>query len=129
LAEDLSTQYRHCAACVAAYAGCGQGEDAAPLDQKEHARLRQQALDWLRADLALWVKQLEDSPQSAPKVRDRMESWQRDPPFAGVRDREALAKLPKAERDTWRKFWAEVAATRDKAQGQSAAQGKGKKTP
>jgi hypothetical protein len=32
----------------------GQGEDADQLDANARARLRQQALDWLRADLAAW---------------------------------------------------------------------------
>jgi tetratricopeptide (TPR) repeat protein len=129
LAEDLSRAHRIVAAVAAALAGCGQGEDAAPLDKNERARLRQQALDWLRADLALWVKKLEDFPLFAERVRQEMENWQGNTCFAGVRDRVALAKLPQAERAAWRKFWGEVAATRAKAQGQSPAQGKGKKTP
>ncbi len=36
------------AACVDALAGSGQGKDAETLDAKEQARLRRQALDWLR---------------------------------------------------------------------------------
>jgi serine/threonine protein kinase/Flp pilus assembly protein TadD len=116
LAENLSPSHRQGAAICAVRAVCGLGEDAARLDEKERARLRQQALDWLRAELALWGKQLEGSPRSAPQVRQEMEGWQRYSDFAGVRDREALAKLPKAERDAWRKFWADVAATLARAQ-------------
>ena len=47
---------RYNAACTAALAGCGQGVDADKLDAKERARLRQQALDWLRADLKAYRK-------------------------------------------------------------------------
>jgi len=47
------------AARAAALAAARKGEDAAKLDTKEQARLRQQALDWLRADLALHTKQAE----------------------------------------------------------------------
>ncbi len=53
VADDLSGWYRYNAACCAARAGTGQGRDAARLDGKEKARLRGQALTWLRADLAL----------------------------------------------------------------------------
>jgi tetratricopeptide (TPR) repeat protein len=54
LADDLRFPNRRNAACSAALAGCGQGQDAAKLDDAERARLRRQALDWLRADLAAW---------------------------------------------------------------------------
>jgi hypothetical protein len=42
-------QYRYNAACCAALAAGGQGKDADKLDDKERARLREQACDWLRA--------------------------------------------------------------------------------
>src|SRR5262249_4245497 len=48
------TGHRFSAACSAVLAADGQGQDAAGLDDRERSRLRQQALDWLRADLALW---------------------------------------------------------------------------
>src|SRR5689334_13942472 len=53
LAADLTAGHRYDAACCAALAAAGQGEDAAKLDDKERARLRKQALEWLRAHLAL----------------------------------------------------------------------------
>ncbi|HTU90936.1 MAG TPA: tetratricopeptide repeat protein, partial [Gemmataceae bacterium] len=56
LADDLTVAHRYNAACYAALAAAGQGEDAAKLDDKEKARLRKQARDWLRADLALRTK-------------------------------------------------------------------------
>ncbi len=34
--------------------------------------------------------------------------WQQPPDFAGVRDKEALAALPEAEQEAWRKVWADV---------------------
>jgi serine/threonine protein kinase/Flp pilus assembly protein TadD len=48
--------HRYNAACAAALPGCGQGEDSQALGEPERARLRRQALDWLRADLAAWQK-------------------------------------------------------------------------
>ncbi len=53
---------RFAVAVAAALAGCGKGEDAAKLDDKERTRLRQQALTWLRADLEAWGKLLESQP-------------------------------------------------------------------
>src|SRR5581483_6078749 len=45
LAEELNS-HRYNAACAAALAGCGQGQDADKLDGKEKARLRGRALAW-----------------------------------------------------------------------------------
>src|SRR5262249_33100192 len=56
LAADLQQQHRYNAACAAALAGCGQGEDARALPDKVALRLRRQALDWLKADLAVYAK-------------------------------------------------------------------------
>jgi Tfp pilus assembly protein PilF len=108
LAEDLQAARRYSAACAAALAGCGQGKDAAELDDAERARLRRQALDWLTADLAVWAK-VADNTADRPRLRQKMQHWQQDSDFAGVRDAAALAKLPEAERAAWQKLWADVA--------------------
>ena len=52
---------------MAALAAGGFGGDATRLDAAERARLRGQALVWLRDDLGLWGKQLE---AGGPQVRD-----------------------------------------------------------
>src|SRR5262249_20915146 len=64
LETTLAKGHRYWAACVAALAGTGRGRDVPELGPVERARWRQQALDWLRADLALWADQLERSPDS-----------------------------------------------------------------
>jgi tetratricopeptide (TPR) repeat protein len=117
LAEKLgSPGSRYDAACAAALAGCGQGEDAKSLDDKEHARLRRQALDWLRADLAAWQKLLDKEPDKDPTAAaQQLAHWLEDPDFAGVRGHEALAKLPEAERRDWQKLWDDVEALRRRA--------------
>jgi serine/threonine protein kinase/Flp pilus assembly protein TadD len=115
LAADLQATHRYHAAVSAALAGCGQDQVAAGLSEKERARLRNQALEWLRADLALWTKQLETgSPKARQAVTDRMQEWQSDRSLAGVRDAPGLAALPAEERRLWQAFWADVAATRGK---------------
>jgi tetratricopeptide (TPR) repeat protein len=118
LADDLGKQFRYHAACSAALAAAGKGLDAAPLDGKERARLRRQALTWLRADLAAWGKLLEKDPKGArAAVAKTLRHWQQDPDLAPVRAREALSKLPEHERTEWGKLWADVDALRKKARG------------
>jgi tetratricopeptide (TPR) repeat protein len=53
LADDLAKGYRYQAAWTAALAAAGQGHDADKLVAGDKAKLRQQALAWLRADLKL----------------------------------------------------------------------------
>jgi serine/threonine protein kinase/Flp pilus assembly protein TadD len=112
LAERLGP-HRYNAACAAALAGCGQGKEADRLDDKERARLRRQALDWLRADLAAWGRLLDKGPdqaRAAARLIKVLQSWPADADFAGVRGPEALAKLPESERRPWQQFWDDVAA-------------------
>jgi tetratricopeptide (TPR) repeat protein len=120
LADDLKAAHRYKAACAAALAGCGKGEDAAKLDDREKARLRGQALSWLRADLARWTKELAAvKPPDRRQVAEIMRHWQQDSDLAGLREAAGLARLPDAERQAWKELWAEVAALLVKA-GQRA---------
>jgi tetratricopeptide (TPR) repeat protein len=116
LTGDQPSFLRYNAACAAALAGCGRGDGADKLDTSERARLRQKALDWLRADLAAWHKVLEgERSKAAPVVRQQMEHWLEDTDFAGVRGSDALTKLPEAEPQNWQKLWAEVDQLRQRA--------------
>jgi tetratricopeptide (TPR) repeat protein len=65
LADDLSQWHRYNAACFAAMAGCGQVKDVGKLEEKERARLRQQSLAWLLADLTAWGQRLDKEPDKA----------------------------------------------------------------
>jgi tetratricopeptide (TPR) repeat protein/serine/threonine protein kinase len=116
LAGDLSTGHRYDAACAAALAGCGQGKDSPPVADQEHARLRRQALDWLRADLGAWRERLDKEQDKArPTIVQQMTHWQCDPDLAGVRDPQALMRLPEVERQPWQKLWQDVQTLRDRA--------------
>jgi hypothetical protein len=75
LAEDLNAQHRYNAACTAALAGCGRGNDASKLSEPERARLRTKALAWLRADLAALRRALESKPANGPAVSRRLQHW------------------------------------------------------
>jgi tetratricopeptide (TPR) repeat protein len=117
-ARDLDRAYRYDAACCAALAAAGKGEDPAGLDDKERARLRQQARAWLTADLALWGEQAGDKDvQVRERVQKKLQQWQTEPDLAGVREPEALANLPEAERAGWRELWEAVRAVHKKAAG------------
>jgi hypothetical protein len=104
LADDLLGGHRYNAACCAALAASGRGEDD-PAPDEARARFRAQALAWLRADLTAWRRQ----PQArAPLVVQAFRHWQADPDLAGVRDEAALKALPDDERKDWQALWAEV---------------------
>jgi tetratricopeptide (TPR) repeat protein/serine/threonine protein kinase len=110
-ADDPRTQDRYNAACAAALAGCAKGVDAANTDEKERARLRRQALDWLRADLSAWGQLVQKRPLMAhATVLKTLRHWQQDTDFDGVRG-DALAKLPEPERRMWQQLWADVEQT------------------
>jgi hypothetical protein len=112
LAADLGAGHRYTAACSAALAAAGQGQEGAGLDAQERARWRTQALEWLRADLTLLGKQSADSsPRIRTEAQQRLRHWQRNPNLAGVRDAAALAGLSEAEQKEWRDLWADVART------------------
>jgi tetratricopeptide (TPR) repeat protein len=109
LADDVSRSHRYNAACAAVLAAAGQGKDAAQLGDPEKARLRGQALDWLEADLAFWTGLARtEQPPARSRVQQALRLWKGDPDLAGVRDPKGLARLPKAERQGWRKLWTAV---------------------
>ena len=46
-----------------------------------------------------------------------LQHWKEDGDLAGIRDPEALAKLPAEEQRVWRALWADVDALLQKAKG------------
>ena len=80
LGDDRRTQHRYNAACAAALAGAGQGKDVPPPDDVAKAKLRGQALDWLKADLGAWTKLLESGPpQARPAIVQTLQHWKVTP--------------------------------------------------
>jgi serine/threonine protein kinase/Flp pilus assembly protein TadD len=107
--DEKFAAYRHDAACAAARAGCGRGEDAGPLDERQRARWRKQALAWLRADLAACTKLVQNGkPKDRRLVFARLRHWQREQDLAGLREPAAVAQLPAAEQETCQRFWTDV---------------------
>jgi serine/threonine-protein kinase len=110
LAEELRAGRRLNAACAAALAGCGQGDDAAGFGETEREELRKQARDWLRLDLAAWARKV-NTGTAADRIvaRKTLARWRDDPDLAGLRDGRALEGLPPAERRECQALWQEVA--------------------
>jgi tetratricopeptide (TPR) repeat protein len=114
LATDPGAGHRYNAARAAALATAGQDEDAGKLDGAEGARLRRQALEWLRADLQAWGRRLDQEGNQAgvaAGTNQVLQRWLADADFAGVRGPAALARLPEAERQAWQTLWDDVATT------------------
>jgi serine/threonine-protein kinase len=110
LATSLGEGDRFRAAIDAVLAAAGQDEDAASRPAEEVIPLRRQALAWLRADLEASAQLLgQNDPGGQRLVQKRLTRWQSDPDLASVRDDQALAGLPEAERADWQKLWSEVA--------------------
>jgi eukaryotic-like serine/threonine-protein kinase len=117
LATNLNQQHRYNAARSAALAAAGQGEDARLLPDKVVVMFRRWALAWLRDDLTAYNK-IDPQNNAAAKraIRLRLTHWQHDPDLASLRDKEAVDKLPEAERDACRKLWADVATLLQRTQ-------------
>ncbi len=98
----------------------GQGSEKGRLAEPERAGKRRQALAWFRADLELMTRLRNEGKA----VNPALVTWQTDPALAGLHDTAGLAKLPAAEREDWRRLWAEVdawLAADPRAQGRAFA--------
>jgi hypothetical protein len=111
LADELQTGRRYGAARAAAMAGCGSGADGAKLSDAERSRWRQLARSWLRAELDAWARELE-SGRAAERAQARvaLARWRADPDLVGLRDADALDRLPVAERQKCRTLWRDLDA-------------------
>jgi hypothetical protein len=104
LGDDRQAPFRYNAARAAVDA-----------DDADRAKLRAQVLGWLQAELAAWSKVLEGDPKASATVGPTLLHWQAAADLAGVRDRDALDRLPEGERDRWRDLWNDVVGLPKKA--------------
>src|SRR5262249_18446194 len=100
--------HRYNAACAAALAAAGRGEDSRLLPDKVARMLRRQAWRWLEAERALWTRQVEQGQVGPSRLARILGGWQKDSSLAWVRAPEALARLDADDRQQWRNFWQEV---------------------
>ena len=110
LADDLGARNRLHASWAAALAGAGQGEDASGLDDNERAASAAKPSCGCERTLTAWDKRRQDDPKARPLIQKTLQEWQDYADLAGLRDTDALAKLPEAERVEWKKLWADVDA-------------------
>jgi tRNA A-37 threonylcarbamoyl transferase component Bud32 len=85
------------------------GEAVPPAAEAARARLRQQASELLRAEVATQARRLSGGDAAEVAAARQVLAALRDlPVLAGVRDPEAQAHLPEPERERWQAFWQEV---------------------
>jgi serine/threonine-protein kinase len=109
LAEAPKSGHRFNAACAAALASAGKGENELPPDEAERARLRRLARNWLRAALVLRRAQLDTGSDAVRcEVCLDLQKWKGDLSLASLRDPAALDQLPEDERQPWRELWVEL---------------------
>ena len=100
---------------MAASAGCGRGKDVSNLDDEERARLRDQARQWLWAELAEWNKKLDSDPAARASVENALTWWRTDPDLAALREPDFLDRLSVAESRACRELWKEIDAQIERA--------------
>ena len=111
--EDLATECRYPLARCAALAASGLGGDAIKIDAAERTQGTAcgQAQAWLRADLAVWAKALENgSPAARALVRKSLAVARIDPDLAGMRARSEprVEKMSGDERQECLTLWEAV---------------------
>ena len=93
-------------------AGLGRGLPPVT-DEGERARMRRLALEWLRADFALWQQRAKEGPATQRQaVLASLNHWLTHDDLTGVREDKALRELPPVGRADWKQFWEDVAALR-----------------
>ena len=118
LTANPQSGFRYNAACAASLAASGQGKDEPMPDNPARAKLREQALGWLRADLVAWTKVLNGSNEPARKqtVARTLAHWQQDADLTCIRDEVGLKKLPDEEQKRFRSLWLDVENLRKTAE-------------
>jgi len=108
--HDVGLAYRFTAACAAAQAGVGQGKDAINSSAEQRAAWRRQALVWLGQNAAAIERVLGHAKTAVEKQpwRNRLHFWKNSWYLSGIRDRDALARLPGEERPRFEALWKRV---------------------
>jgi hypothetical protein len=110
LGDNLFAGHRYNAARAAAHVGFGLSKDSAELWEAERRPWREQARQWLRADLAAYGRLLDgdQTEKTRDHVRRVVSPWRYDPALAGLRDSSELEKLSEDERNDCLVLWHEV---------------------
>jgi hypothetical protein len=79
------------------------------VQRRARTLLGEQAQVWLRPNSAAWTKLADDAKEHA-RIRRALQHWQQDADLGGIRDLDAVAKLPAGEKEACKKLWTDVAA-------------------
>ncbi len=91
-------------------AAAGQGKDETPLDDAQKAKLRGQALSWLKDELAFFAQLLSSAPPIEKQLLlNKLNGWKYDRDLSGIRDVASLANLALAEQKAINQLWADLA--------------------
>jgi len=113
---------RYAAACVAALAGAGIGQDARQLEGVERTRWRQQAREWLTSELEAINQRADGASVGTLKSSIAfLKQWQSTPNLAGIRQASALEEMSPDERESSATLWSGVDNLIASAQSQVAA--------
>ena len=108
----LMRDIRYHAACCAALAGAGKGIDEMPLDEKTKAHWRNQAVEWLKADLPDGLGEAETAASRRQVlIGQTLRGWKSNADLAGIRDAVVLKERSKTSRRGLQgPLWAELEA-------------------
>jgi serine/threonine-protein kinase len=102
---NLARSHRYDAACAAALAGCGRGIDSASFNDADRTHFRDQARQCLASDLDSCEQQFQHGGTDRQNAEHTLSNWLKSEDMAGVRDANALEKLPAEERKQWTDQW------------------------
>jgi tetratricopeptide (TPR) repeat protein len=111
MADDVAAGHRYKAACYAVLATASEDEDGEKINEKDRAHWRMQALGWLRADLVLLAKLLDNEMEKDRSLAmKKLLSLKEEADFESVRDSDFVARLAEQERTEWRQLWTNLDA-------------------
>lgn len=97
------------AACAAAMASQGIGDDAKNLTDQQRIAFRDKARNWLRAEHDLLAGRFKGAlPVEQAMMSQTAQAWSMNASLAAVRDPLILDKLPEAERAAWGNLWSDI---------------------
>jgi len=120
LANDREGLNRYRAACAAALAARGKGEDVPAPDQGARLSLLSLALGWLEEERAAWESRLPGgSASDRARIVRTLVQWKYDPDLAGLRAAALVKTLPASHQNACVVFWAKIDGMLGRAAGKN----------
>jgi len=120
LAGDREGSHRYNAACNAALAARGKGQDDPAPDQDARLSLLSLAMGWLEEERAAWETRLAGgSASDRTRLVRILNHWKHDPDLAGLRDAALVKTLPASHQNACVVFWAKIDGMLGRATGKN----------